>query len=135
MHELEKLTSCETYHGTDEVHTANGAGMRIHNGGHAILPTPSSKPLDLNRVLHVPNATRNLLSMSKLSRDNNVFIELHPHDLFVKDRDTRAPILRGHCRGGLYEIKAPVIKQALSSVKVSRDMWHRHLGHPTLQVV
>jgi histone deacetylase 1/2 len=134
-HELDKLTSREPYHGTDQVHTANGSGMRIHNIGHAILPTPSSRSLALNRVLHVPKATRNLLSMSKLSSDNNVFIELHPHDLFVKDRDTRAPILRGRCSGGLYEIKAPVIKQALSSVKVSRDMWHRRLGHPALQVV
>ncbi|KAK1661700.1 hypothetical protein QYE76_049859 [Lolium multiflorum] len=55
----------------------------------------------------------------QLALDNNVFIEVHPYDLFVKDRDTREPILRGRQLGGLYEIKAPVIKQALSSVKVS----------------
>jgi hypothetical protein len=73
--------------------------------------------------------------MSKLANDNNVFIELHPRDLFVKDLDTKQPILRGRCHGDLYEIKAPVIKQALSSVKVSRDMWHSRLGHPALQVV
>jgi histone deacetylase 1/2 len=65
----------------------------------------------------------------------NVFIELHPHDLFVKDLDTKQTILRGRCHGGLYEIKAPVIKQALSSVKVSRDIWHSRLGHPALQVI
>ena len=88
-HDLDKLTTREPYHGTDQVHTANGAGMRIHNIGHATLSTPSSRSLALNRVLHVPHATRNLLSMSKLSHDNNVFIELHPHDLFVKDRDMR----------------------------------------------
>jgi hypothetical protein len=120
--ELDKLTSREPYHGTDQVHIANGTGMHIHNVGQAILSTPSSRSLALNNVLHVPKATRNLLSMSKLSHDNNVFIELHPHDLFVKDLDTRAPILRGRCSGGLYEIQAPIIKQALSSVKVSRDI-------------
>jgi hypothetical protein len=54
---------------------------------------------------------------------------------FVKYRDTREPILRGHCRGGLYEIKAPIIKQALNSVKVSRNTWHSRLGHLALQVV
>jgi hypothetical protein len=96
----------------------NGVGMRIHNIGHAILPTPSSKILALNHILHVLQARNSLLSMSKLSRDNNIFIELHPQDLFVKDRDTREPILRGRCHGGLYEIKDPIIKQALSSVKV-----------------
>jgi hypothetical protein len=113
----------------------NGEGMRIHNIGHAILPTPSSKQLALNHILHVLQARNSLLSMSKLSRDNNVFIELHPHDIFVKDRDTREPILRGQCHGGLYEIKAPVIKQALRSVKVSRDLWHSRLGHPASQVI
>jgi histone deacetylase 1/2 len=73
--------------------------------------------------------------MSKLSNDNNAFIELHPHDLFVKDLETKEPILRGRCRGGLYEIKTPVIKQALGSINVSRDMWHIRLGHQALQVV
>jgi histone deacetylase 1/2 len=134
-HELDKLTTHEPYHGTDQVHTANGTGMRIHNVGQAVLSTPSSRSLALHNVIHVPKATRNFLSMSKLSNDNNVCIELHPHDLFVKYLDTRAPILRGRCSGGLYEIKAPVIKQALSSVKVSRDMWYHRLGHPALQVV
>jgi histone deacetylase 1/2 len=134
-HELNRLTTKKPYYGTDFVHAANGKGMRIHNVGHALLPTPSSKPLHLNRILHVPDSTSNLLSMSKLSRDNNVFIELHPYDLFVKDRDTREPVLRGRCHGGLYEIKAPIIKQALSSVKVSRDMWHSRLGHPASQIV
>jgi hypothetical protein len=129
-HDLEKLTTREPHHGTEHVHTANGAGMRIYNIGDAIFPTPSSKQLDLNQILHVPQARNNLLSMSKLSHDNNVFIELHPHDLFVKDRDMREPILRGCCRGGLYEIKALAIKKALSSVKVSRDLWHSRLGHP-----
>jgi histone deacetylase 1/2 len=134
-HELDRLTTKEPYYGTDQVQAANDRGMRIHNIGHALLPTPSSKPSNLNRVLHVPDSTSNLLYMSKLSRDNNVFIELHPYDLFVKDRDTREPLLRGRCHGGLYEIKAPIIKQALSSVKVSRDMWHSRLGHPASQVV
>jgi histone deacetylase 1/2 len=80
-HDLEKLTTREPYHDTEHVQTTNEAGMRIHNIGHAILPTPSSKQLALNHILHVPQARNNLLSMSKLSRDNNIFIELHPHDL------------------------------------------------------
>jgi histone deacetylase 1/2 len=73
-HELDKLTTKEPYHGTEHVQTANGAGMRIHNIGHAILPTPSSRSLALKHILHVPQARHNLLSMSKLSNDNNAFI-------------------------------------------------------------
>jgi hypothetical protein len=85
-HELDKLTMSQPYYGADQVHAANGTGMRIHNIGHASISTPSSRSLTLDRVLHVPDATRNLLSMSKLALDNNVFIEVHPYDLFVKDR-------------------------------------------------
>jgi hypothetical protein len=109
--------------------------MCVHNIGHATLSTQSSKSLDLKNILHVPQARHNLLYVSKLSYDNNVFIELHPHDLFVKDLDTKEPNLRGWCCGGLYEIKALVIKQALNSVRVSRDKCHSHLGHPALPVV
>jgi hypothetical protein len=61
-HELDKLTTREPYHNTDEVHTANGAGMRIHNIDHVVLPTPSARSLALNRVLHVSKETFNLLS-------------------------------------------------------------------------
>jgi histone deacetylase 1/2 len=48
-HDLDKLTTMKPYHGTKHVHTANGA-VRIHNIGHAILPTPSSKSLDLKKI-------------------------------------------------------------------------------------
>jgi hypothetical protein len=48
--------------------------MRIYNTGHAILPTLSSRPLDLIHILHVPQACHNLLSMSKLANENNIFI-------------------------------------------------------------
>jgi histone deacetylase 1/2 len=106
-HELDKLTTREAYHDTDQVHIANGTGMHIHSIGQEVLSTPSSKPLNMNRVLHVSNATRNLLCMSKISLDNNVFTELHRYDLFLMDLDTRAPIFRGRRHGGLYEIKAP----------------------------
>jgi hypothetical protein len=85
---------------------ANGTCMHIHNIGHALLPTPSSKQLHLNDVLHVPKVTRNMLSMSKLSQCNNVFIELHPYDLFVKDWDMQETLLTGRCRDGFYEIKS-----------------------------
>ena len=59
-HELDKLTTHEPYHDTDQVHPANGAGMRIHNIGQALLSTPSSRSLALNRVLRAPKATHNL---------------------------------------------------------------------------
>jgi hypothetical protein len=42
---LEKLTVRDKYHGQDQVHTANGSGMKISSIGHTILRTPHK---DLN---------------------------------------------------------------------------------------
>jgi hypothetical protein len=128
--ELDMLTMRKTYHGTDQVHSTNALGMRIPNIGHALLLTPPSRPLNLNCVLHFSKATGSIFSMSELSHYNNMFIKLHPYDLLVKDRDRSEPILRGCCHGGLYEIKALDIKQALSTIEVSHDMWHNCVGHP-----
>jgi hypothetical protein len=63
--ELEKLTTRDKYHGTDQVHTANGAGMRISQIGQSFVCTPS-RDLILNNVLYVPQANKNLASVHHL---------------------------------------------------------------------
>jgi histone deacetylase 1/2 len=131
---LENLTMKEQYHGKDHVHTANGAGMRITHIGQSLIPT-SSHSLQLRNILHVPSVTRNLLSVKKFTHDNNVFFEFHPWYFLVKDRDSRAVLLRGGCRGGLYNLDVSSIKQVFSSVKVSREQWHSRLGHPATPIV
>lgn len=132
--ELNKLHIKEQYHGKDHVHTANGSGMRITHIGQSTLPT-QSHPLILKNILHVPSVTRNLLSVKKFTLDNNVFFEFHPWNFFVKDRDTREVLLRGGCRGGLYNLDVSSVKQVFSNVKVSRERWHSRLGHPATQIV
>jgi histone deacetylase 1/2 len=109
----------EKYNGKDHVQTANGIGMRITHIGQSIIPT-SSQSLHLKNILHVPSVTRNLLSVNFFSYDNNVFFEFHPWYFLVKDRDSREILLRGGCHGGLYNLDVSSVKQAFSSVKVSR---------------
>jgi len=48
------------------------------------LHTPSSV-IHLNKILHVPKATKNLLSVHRLARDNNAFLEFHPSYFSIKD--------------------------------------------------
>ena len=67
--------------------------------------------------------------------DNNVFVEFHPYNLFVKDRASREILLSGRSRGGLYPVGAPSVKQAFTSVRVSSAKWHCRLGHPASPVV
>jgi hypothetical protein len=49
---LEKLTSRDKYHGHDQVHTANGAGMRVSQIGRSIVCTPKRNLLLHNVPLH-----------------------------------------------------------------------------------
>jgi hypothetical protein len=121
--------------GKDHVQTTNGAGMHITHIGQSILTT-LSHPLHLKNVHHVPSVTRNLLSVKKNSQDNNVFFEFHPWYLFIKDRGTRAVLLEGGCRGGLYNLDvSSASKHVFNSVKASRSRWHSRLGHLATQIV
>jgi histone deacetylase 1/2 len=58
--ELEKLTLRNKYHGGDQVHAADGAGMEIANIGHSIFYSPT-RHLHLKHILHVPQATKKSL--------------------------------------------------------------------------
>jgi hypothetical protein len=133
--ELEKLTMKDKYHGVDQVHVANGSGMKIDQIGHSIVRTPNSD-LVLKDVLYVPQASKNLLSVHKLALDNHAFFEFHPHYFCIKDQTTRKVLHRGRCEGGLYPIKSVSNKQAHgATVKPSTSRWHYRLGHPSTSVV
>jgi hypothetical protein len=68
---------CEQYHGAGSVQIGNDAGLRILHTGSCSLNT-ANRPLALTNVLHVPKISKHLLSVHKLTLDNNVFFEFHP---------------------------------------------------------
>jgi hypothetical protein len=132
---LEKLTVRDTYNGHDQIYAANGTGMHIKNIGHSIIHTPYQ---DLS-LSHVPQATKNITSIHRIAYDNNVFFELHPNFLFIKDRESRKILLQGRTKGGLYPLPCSTTAvhagQALSTVKIPASRWHAHLGHPSSSIV
>ena len=136
--ELEKVTMQEKYRGHDQVYTAaNGAGMKISHIGHAYVRTPT-RNLHLKNIMHVPKATKNLISAHRLSHDNHAILETHPHYFFVKDKATKKTILKGRCRGGLYPLSSAPLssgRQAFGATKVSPSRWHSRLGHPSSTIV
>jgi histone deacetylase 1/2 len=75
--ELEKLAVRDRYNGSEQIHTANGAGMQISHIGHSTIHT-LSRSLNLKNILHVPSSKKNLLSVHRLASNNNVFLEFHP---------------------------------------------------------
>jgi histone deacetylase 1/2 len=111
--------------------------MQISHIGQSILRTPHDS-LQLKNVLHVPSASKNLLSVHKLTLDNNAFMEFHPWFFLIKDRDTRRILCEGRCYGGLYLlVPTPTesSKQAFITIKPSSSTWHHRLGHPSSFVV
>jgi hypothetical protein len=78
----------------------NGSGLSISHVGSSYIGT-INKPIYLNNILHVPDITKNLLSISQLNHDNVVTVEFTPH-CFVKDQATQQILLRGTLLNGLY---------------------------------
>ncbi|WVZ51499.1 LOW QUALITY PROTEIN: hypothetical protein U9M48_002643 [Paspalum notatum var. saurae] len=130
--ELEKLTVRDKYKGHDQIHTASGAGMKISHIGYFVVKTPT-RNLHPKYVLHVPRASKNLVSVHRLAPDNSAFLEFHPDYFFIKDQATKKTLLKGRCHNGLYPL--PSIKRAYGAVKPSIDRWHSRLGHPAPPIV
>jgi hypothetical protein len=136
--ELDKLTVRDRYHGHDQVRTANGAGMHINSIGHSTLYTHNSN-LHLCNILHVPSASKNLISVHRLTSDNK-FFEFHPTFFLIKDRTMKKILHQGRCEGGLYPIESSSSrrspnKQAFGASKPSTSRWHSRLGHPSFSIV
>jgi histone deacetylase 1/2 len=135
--ELKKLSTHDNYTGQDQVRTAEGTGMHISHIGHSQLRTPHAS-FNLNSILHVPSASKNLLSVHRFTLDNHVFIEFHPFFFVIKDQATRRVLFRGPCYGGLYPLmptSSVSSKHAYITIKPSSSTWHRRLGHPSSFVV
>jgi histone deacetylase 1/2 len=63
------------YQGQEQVLMGNGQGVKIQSLGHSNFQSPYNPnvQLKLHNLLHVPNISKNLLSVSKFAQDNNVF--------------------------------------------------------------
>ncbi|KAL4272355.1 hypothetical protein GQ457_13G014480 [Hibiscus cannabinus] len=131
-----------TYYGPGKLTIGNGVSLPISSVGNTVLNSPS-RPLHLRNILHVPGITKNLISMSKISRDNDIFLEFHASSCLVREEGSGVVILTGSVVDGLYRFDSclPLVSSSnkLSSVQANvvvksdmlYDLWHRRLGHPT----
>ena len=66
----------------------------------------------------MPSITKNLLSISKLARDNNAFAEFFANGCVIKDKRTKRVLLQGSLNRGLYEMRlVEASPQSLSLLK------------------
>ena len=78
----------EEFKGNDQLIIGNDQGLTTTHVGNASLRLSSSKTtcILLNDMLLVPSITKNLLSISKLTSDNNIYVEFCGNVCFVKDK-------------------------------------------------
>lgn len=146
--EADKINNKTDYMGKEHMIIGDGSSLKIAHIGTGFLDTTYSSPLLLNDLLHVPTITKNLISVSKLTSDNNVSIEFFPHFCSVKDLETGKEVLRGTLEGGLYRLdpipsKKHVYATHLSQTQSSQpsrtqsivDIWHKRLGHPSKNIL
>jgi len=137
------FTTNSNYNGTEDVKLGNGSGTPIAHIGSATYITPYNNiVIHLNQLLHVPNMTKNLISVSKFAKDNNVFFEFYSDYFLVKQQDTNRIILQGKLKYGLYvfppfthKLKPTVCNISVNFVCSKFQPWHNRLGHASYNTV
>ncbi|GKC81179.1 ribonuclease H-like domain-containing protein, partial [Tanacetum coccineum] len=112
------------------VFVGNGNSIPVTHTGHSFLHT-SHKPLHLNHILVTPHIIKNLISVRKFTRDNDVSVEFDAYGFSVKDYQTQKLLLRCDSTGDLYPVtQQPPLQTPVVLLSLSSTTWHRRLGHP-----
>ncbi|KAH9688627.1 retrovirus-related pol polyprotein from transposon RE1 [Citrus sinensis] len=96
--DMNNVNVVEPFSGNSKLVVGNGFGLSITHIGSTILRMHNALnyfELKLNNILLVPKITKNLISISKLTKDNDVVIEFTDNFCFVKDKVKNLVILQG----------------------------------------
>ncbi|XP_031258277.1 uncharacterized protein LOC116116323 [Pistacia vera] len=101
-----------------KVQVGNGKSLPITHTSMVMLPSSDChKILHLKNILCAPKIAKKLLSISQITKDNNVSVEFYYDHCLVKDRGSKAILLQGTVKHGLYQLDIPFT--AASSVVAS----------------
>ena len=95
--ESQNIQKIEPFEASDQLFTGNGQGLPITSTGSSsfISPFNTNISLSLKHLLHVPNITKNLTSVSQFATDNGVFFEFHSNYCDAKSQVTNEVLLQG----------------------------------------
>jgi len=125
------FSSFQPHSSSNTVSLEDGSPSRVIGSG-TINATPS---LSLSSVLHLPQFSFNLISVSKLTRALNCCISFFPDYCLFQDLMTNKTIGKGHESGGLYILDTQVPKPIACSTALSPFDVHCRLGHPSLPLL
>nr|KYP34400.1 Retrovirus-related Pol polyprotein from transposon TNT 1-94 [Cajanus cajan] len=152
------LLQSAQFTGAEHIAMANGQGTSIASIGSNMFRSPihPSTILSLKDLLLVPTLTKNLISVSKFAKDNNVYFVFYPHSCFVKSQDLNETLLEGKLgEDGLYHFHPHLVKKESINIDIEKNsaflksnpciflfekcnhvvsntykQWHLRLGHP-----
>ncbi|KAF7835365.1 Retrovirus-related Pol polyprotein from transposon TNT 1-94 [Senna tora] len=144
----------QTYTGQDTVHTANSnaTSLAICTVGNSEVHTHNHKPLLLKDLYHVPSISKNLISVSRFSKDNKVYFQFFSDHFLDKSQESHELLLKGRMTKALYVFDSLSLKHKTHSNKAapsanmatidqssssssSLNLWHCRLGHPSIDTV
>ncbi|KAJ9554025.1 hypothetical protein OSB04_018070 [Centaurea solstitialis] len=128
------VTKPTPYLGNNQVSFGNGNVLPISHIGQSSL----SNRIRLRDVLVVPRISKNLLSVSKLTTDNNLDVLFSQPHFYIQDRTTRKVLAQGICDRGLYvPSTAPqaCLASSRSTSHASFELWHSRLGHVSFSTI
>ena len=125
------------------VSIADGSITRVQSKGDVCL----SPDITLTSVLHVPQLSFNLLSVSRLAKSHDCAVIFLPDRCLLQDLNSKRIFGTGHERDGLYffgepppplvssNLQASVLPPSASSSFSNKtiDLWHARLGHANFQ--
>ncbi|KAB2630096.1 hypothetical protein D8674_007615 [Pyrus ussuriensis x Pyrus communis] len=143
--DISALSQVIPFEGSEKITIGNGTGLPIKNIGSIMLQTPTCS-LVLNKVLHVPNIARSLLSVKQLCADNKSWFICDDSEFFVQDKKTKEIVYHGKSRPEEL-LQIPVVTSAKGSQFITKypaaylgkavknTVWHQRLGHPAHDVM
>jgi hypothetical protein len=105
--------------------------LSISHIGNTTLDSSHDK-LELQDVLIVPDIKKNLIYVSKLTKDLSCTIEFMSFDFKIKNRITGLILVIRRKQGGLYVLHDGGGIAALAAIKSGRapkSLWHQRIGH------
>lgn len=80
--------------------------MPITHVGMSLIPSHFTKrTLQLKNIFYIPHIAKNSLSISQITKDNDVIVEFHSNCCLIKDKTTKDVLFQGGLKDGLYQLR------------------------------